>query len=206
MVFCCHWQPIHYPVQVLGTSVRMWESSGKSEESWLLLGRIVFASALREPPKWWWESWGSPGSGTKTGLKIRGLVVSSFFPGGEWGHWKCDSLSTLSACLLVWLPFCFISCLFIMVLTPVVTIWYVKYCTKHTTLGGCVNYILMPSGLGYISVGLWWKRTVAMIWKATPSVTIVNTMSKQGTAGSCQLQRHKLCPWVDKHPNTGRCI
>lgn len=209
VVFSCHWQLIHYLIQVLGTSVGMWESSGKSMESWLLLGKIVFASAWRELPKWWWESWGSPGSGTKMGLKIRGLMVSSFFPGGEWGHWKCNFLSTLSVCLLVWLPFCFLSCLFIMVLTLVVTIWCVRYCTKHTTFVEWVNYIHMPSGLGYVSVGLWRKRTVAMIWKATPSVTIVNTMSKHDTvlgAVGNQLQRHKVCPWVYKHPNAGWCI
>lgn len=32
---------------------RMWESSRKNMEIWLLLGRIVFALALREPLKLW---------------------------------------------------------------------------------------------------------------------------------------------------------
>lgn len=47
----------------------------------------------------------------------RGLVVLPSFPGEEGAHRKGNSLSTLSACLLVGLSLYFLSCLFILVLT-----------------------------------------------------------------------------------------
>ena len=45
------------------------------------------------------------------------LVVLPSFPGEEGAHREGDSLSTLSACLLVGLSLYFLSCLFILVLT-----------------------------------------------------------------------------------------
>lgn len=68
------------------------------------------------------------------------------------------------------------------------TTQYIKYC-RNTTFDECGNSIHMPSA------GLWWKRTLGMIWKATPPVTFVNTSSKHmtllGAVGNWWLM-HKL--------------
>lgn len=57
---------------------RIWESSRENVEIWLLLGRTVFALALREPLKWTQH-----GLKTRGGSLGRGLGAQSSFPSEE---------------------------------------------------------------------------------------------------------------------------